>query len=68
MYNKNNNEWAFQLLGILEEKFKVEIKLPQKVRASDFFNKLYRDGMLQPAGNNSTPLEWVDTVEIIPWI
>ena len=69
MYSENNKyEWATQLLSMLEEKFKVEIKFPQKVRASDFFNKLYRDDILQPASSNSSPLEWVDTVEIIPWI
>lgn len=69
MYNKNSKyEGAIQLLSILEEKFKVEIKFSQKVRASDFFNQLYRDDILQPASNNSSPLEWVDIVEIIPWI
>lgn len=69
MYSKNSKyEWAVQLLSILEEKFGVEIKFPQKVRASYLFDKLYRDDMLQPASSNSSPLEWVDTVEIIPWI
>ena len=69
MYSKNSKyEWAVQLLSMLEEKFTVEIKFPQKVSASDFFNQLYRDDILQPASSNSTPLEWVDTVEIIPWI
>ena len=35
MYSKNSKyEWAVQLLSILEEKFGVEIKFPQKVRAS----------------------------------
>lgn len=69
MYDKNNKyEWAVQLLYMLEEKFKVEVKFPQKVRASYLFNKLYMDDMLQPASSNSAPLEWVDTVEIIPWI
>ena len=69
MYSKNSKyEWAVQLLSMLEEKFSVEIKFPQKVRALDFFNKLYRDDILQSAGGNSALLEWVDTVEIIPWI
>lgn len=69
MYDKNSKyEGVFQLLSILEEKFRVEIKFSQKVRASDFFNQLYRDDILQPASSNSSPLEWVDTVEIIPWI